>query len=572
MGYNYLKQTMQAQDPALNDFPEIDIPAVEKFANAMFTPYLFFRRHSDRVELTASCCMRFGEMDIPPRTVTTREMEIMYGEHNDYATCPWCGTRVKMKNISRLGQKKNLEEWHRLVVLSEKDGDIYARAFWLKKDYKAKLNEPPLFYMPEAYFFGAGRAIMWGQSAYTGKMCAEVLEGTYNPARRTITEPFSEGGLYRHWLSYAVYNEFAIRQSRFRYCEYENFQHRYYSAMIDQVENRTDLMKYLALCSIYPRQTEMLMKCGYQAFVCDMVIGRCKNSRAINWKADTPKDLLGLTKEELRELETSGAGIYSIEWYKYLKKAGLQTSFEDLKEIRDELRNNDKTLYKLCRKYNVKPLRVCRYLNKFTGHRCHGAGYMDTNTVFGLWKDYLHFADDLGWNLKEESVLLPKNLDAKHNEAAAEYQKKQEVERIAADAELVKKSQESLERRRKKYNFELGGYSIRIAETPAEILLEGAVLKHCVGGYAYRHMEGETTILFLRRCDTPAVSLYTIEMHGNRLQQIHGFKNDALASYGKQPRQAMKWMLDPWLDWIRAGSKRDKNGNPIIKQEVQKTA
>lgn len=566
---DYLNRLIKAEPPELKDFPEIDVSAVEEYANAMFTPYLFFRRHKDRMELKASCCMKSGEMDIPPRLVTTREMEIMYGEHNDYATCPWCGSRVKLKNISKLGQKKNLVEWHRLVVLSEKDGDIYARAYWLKKDYKDELAAPPLFYMPEAYFFGNGKAIMW-EKYYDNKIHASTLEGTYNPAKRVITEPFGEGDLYFHRLSYAVYNEDAIKQSRFRYCEYENFQHRYYSTRINKFENRTDMMKYLALCSIYPRQTEMLMKCGYQSFVCDMVIGRRKNSKAINWNAKSPRELLGLTKEELREMEESGAEIYSIEWYKYLKRAGLQTSFADLKEINNELHENSEKLFRICRKYHVKPFRVCRYLNKFAGTRCRGYGYVSTNTMFGIWKDYLEFAQELSWDLKEERVLLPKDLEAKHNQASEEILRKHEAERLEKDAERLRKAKESLAKRRDKYNFELEGYFVRIAENSAEIELEGRTLRHCVGGYAYRHIDGDTTILFLRRCDTPAASLYTIEMQGNRLQQIHGYKNDADLPLDKKPDRAMNWFLEPWLSWIKDGSPRDKKGNPIIKKSKER--
>lgn len=412
---------------------------------------------------------------------------------------------------------------------------------------------------------------MWA-NYYDYGIIAKVLEGTYNPANRVIKEPFSEGGLYFHWLSYAVYNEEAIQRSRFKYCEYENFQHRYYSTQINEIENRTDMMKYLALCSIYPRQTEMLMKCGYQSFVCDMVIGRSKNSKAINWNAESPRELLGLTKEELREMEESGAGIYSIEWYKYLKRAGLQTSFADLKEINNELYRDSEKLFRLCRIYHLKPLSVCRYLNKFAGPRCHGMGYMSTDTVFGMWKDYIGFAQELGWDLKEESVLLPKNLEAKHNQASEEISRKLEAEKQEKDAERLRKAQESLAKRRDKYNFELEGYFVRIAENPAEIELEGRTLKHCVGGYAYRHIAGETTILFLRRCDTPDASLYTIEMQGNMLQQIHGYKNDRDIPLDKKPDKAMKWFLDPWLSWIKAGSKRDKQGNPIIKKSKEREA
>lgn len=116
----------------------------------------------------------------------------------------------------------------------------------------------------------------------------------------------------------------------------------------------------------------------------------------------------------------------------------------------------------------------------------------------------------------------------------------------------------------------MGDYLIRCAVSANEIIREGKNLQHCVGGYAQRHMSGALTICFLRRRDAPHKSLYTIEMQGNRLMQIHGFQNDRNAA---NPRTTMAWMIKPWLDWIAKGSKRDKDGKPRLpKKKEAKTA
>ena len=52
--------------------------------------------------------------------------------------------------------------------------------------------------------------------------------------------------------------------------------------------------------------------------------------------------------------------------------------------------------------------------------------------------------------------------------------------------------------RRLKYEFELDGLRIVFPMTAAAIRREGKLLRHCVGGYADRHMKGVVTILFLR--------------------------------------------------------------------------
>ena len=64
--------------PALEDFPSIeDTGAVIRQVNRLFDPYVFFERHKDSIELWCSCCLRHGEIDILPRTVTTVEYELL---------------------------------------------------------------------------------------------------------------------------------------------------------------------------------------------------------------------------------------------------------------------------------------------------------------------------------------------------------------------------------------------------------------------------------------------------------------------------------------------------------------
>jgi hypothetical protein len=84
-------------------------------------------------------------------------------------------------------------------------------------------------------------------------------------------------------------------------------------------------------------------------------------------------------------------------------------------------------------------------------------------------------------------------------------------------------------------------------------------------------MAGALTIVFLRREDAPDKSLVTIEIQGNEIRQIHGYNNerDGQAS----PRVKYAAALDPWLEWLKAGSPRDKEGRPKLpaaKKKVKK--
>ena len=331
-------------------------------------------------------------------------------------------------------------------------------------------------------------------------------------------------------------------------------------------------MKYFAACALYPRQIEMLMKGGFTGLVEDLVSGRRKNSRIITWGENDPCKAFRLDRQELKAymaLPDYPRKTDLIYQYRRLRQAGIPTSFAELDEIHEALSYETDSFVSECKKRKIKPMRMLRYLKKFTGPRCYG-GYFDVLNVWPLWRDTINMCEALGYDTRDEAVLFPKELELKHDEVAREQNLKLEREQAEKDAQLRKAQQEGLERRRKKYNFELGGYFIRIAEDPEEIIREGKTLQHCVGGYAERHMKGSTTILFLRRCETPGASLYTIEMMGDRLVQIHGYKNERDGA--ANPRTKMAWMLDPWLDWIERGSPRKKDGSPKLRKTKIKEA
>lgn len=74
-------------------------------------------------------------------------------------------------------------------------------------------------------------------------------------------------------------------------------------------------------------------------------------------------------------------------------------------------------------------------------------------------------------------------------------------------------------------------------------------------------MAGKATILFLRDEASPDTPLATVEMDGDRLVQIHGYKNERYAG-AEDPRITYKDLLSVWLDWIKRGSPRNKAGEP----------
>lgn len=556
--YDYSTLSKVDAQKKFNDFPEIDAAALTKQVNELFTPYLFFHLERDKISFWSSCCGEHSSLNKLPRTMGPVERSIIYGKHNSEATCPCCGRRVTMKNVSRLGKRKNLVEYHPVVFLKAKDGDLYARCCWARKDYQDKLNAMPLFMDTYAMRFSIGRSEEY-HDYYDNKVAHSVLEGNYDPVHRVITEPFAKGGYWMgmSYVPYTVYGLDEIAKSDFKYCQYEEFEKR-----TDGIHY--DLCKYLAACSIYPRQIEMLMKTGCRELVEDLVCGRRKNRNIIKWTATNPCEAFNLDKVELRAFHESGCSVRLIEWYKKLRRYKLPTSFETLREIDRCLDASDVT--DICVRRNIRPDRLTRYLDRFVGPRCGGMGVYTIGCAYQDWKDYLVMAEKLHYDLTVETVLMPRNLDLAHQQAQEEMYLKQKREERRKNKAERKAAKESLARRQKRYNVEHDGYFIRIAVSSSEITREGKMLDHCVGGYAERHMSDKTTILFLRSSDAPDTPLYTVQMDGDFLVQIHGYRNERL-DHGKKapdPRETMRWFLDPWLEWVKKGSPRRKDGTPRL--------
>lgn len=185
-----------------------------------------------------------------------------------------------------------------------------------------------------------------------------------------------------------------------------------------------------------------------------------------------------------------------------------------------------------------------------------------------LWVDYIDAAKYLGYDLKNDVFLLPKDLNAAHDKATKTAAVLKQARRSDS---LKSKEEKRLRQLTKKYTYTDGNLLIRPPLNAAEIVEEGKRLKHCVGGYADRHVNGTTTILFLRDRSRPGRPLVTLEIKGGTLVQAHGWDDERSPCKDNpkkiSPRELYKEFLAGWIAWVQAGSKRDKTGRPLLPKQ-----
>lgn len=553
---------MQVKDYAAKLCGGFPVLAQEQLdqCNDLFPAYLFLSKHEDGPHLYTSCCHVHDYAIGVQRTLPGKVAACADLRHNEETACPFCGKKVTAKWLSKAGKRKNLIAYRNVVFLSaEQDTPLYAQAFVARKTYSDSLDlfGYPTYSFYSAYIFQPGRPKRIWLDWYSEKRREEECVRTEEPFLKPYLASYGREG-------YHVIGIEAIGRSCMKYSQYEK-----YANEAVETDNHWEMMRYLSTYCLQPK-IEMWQKLGLRQAVYDLVIRQVKNAAAIDWEEQDPKKALGLTKPDFKFfLGLKQPELDDITCYKRLQRHGQKVDFQWLCNI--ELPVLDKIwLVRWAFEHKQKFRRVVNYLDKFTGPRCYG-GRFGLAQALQFWKDYLAMAAQMRYDLTEEVVLFPRDLFQAHNtanEILNAEQRRKEAEKQKRDNEAY---QERLRKLDERYSFQLAGYHIRPPMTIQEIVDEGQALKHCVGGYAARHAEGKVVILFLRDDTRPCTPLVTIEMNGTRLVQIHGYRNEWDGA--ENPRKVYADIVGPWLAWVEAGSKRSKDGAPVLpKTKEVKTA
>ena len=552
----------------LNHWPTVTEQDLVRM-NDLFQHYLFFRRVNTlglvTIDLRASCCGHQEIRPVLPRTQTPEHRELLdHLKHKEPWTCPWCGRSVRVMDLSRAGKRKALAQRELTVLLHARGDALYADALVLRKDYEddASLTARPTAWCSSGYRFVRGEVMQADHQVFEEKPVI-TYERDKLGRRKLVQEPFKLGSIsfYQH-ESYSILNREALEgHSFFRYCGYFHHWQARPGGAKGYAFRFHDFISYLTAYAIYPRQVEMLVKSGLYQPLADLIVDRKKNAAAMCWEESDPKKSFGLNKRELS-------------WF-----LGVQPPMEVL-AVRNYVRQHWGKNWDLAFCYDFfnlwgvhqSPMEVLRFLKKYHLDPERFLRYLDGvfvqneeyyATLFEVYRDYLEAAYTLGYCMEHSRVLWPEQLYTAHDRLTAELEARYtelKSKKVAMDGKS----------RKAKYEFELDGLRIIFPLTTQAIQREGKALDHCVGGYAQRHIRGVLTILFLRRSQAPGVPYVTIEMDGNRIQQIHGYRNE-VGTGAQNPREVHKEFLDTWLRWLRAGSKRNEDGTPKLPKRKKET-
>lgn len=488
--------------------PELTEETVRK-VELDFNPFIWYRTIGSRREYTCTSCREVWHSG--GRTRSAQQLELDWTSHNGIVRCPHCGYEAVVKCVGKIRNAAYYNEAHGVAVLDAATGSgggaVWIRTYYIERKYgnwQTRVHAMPRDRWDEVSrcYLAPGVARYWEKGWYADKLEERREVGDKYRSTAWFDAPMGDDG--RRTICQGKIEDTFLR----------------YSAWEKARELGLSPQKYMAAYATHPSM-EMFVKLGHADVVKRLVRDRVENVRLVDWTASDPASAFRMSRAEYAEFRRRGGSLDLAREYKRYKKkdkrpweiAELASHFAYI------LRDNEKK--EMLRELGVREDEALRYADR----NREGRGV--SQTLF-TWCDYIRMSREVGRDLTERKRILPADLRAAHDEVMhirnmiAEEKRRQEVQKRDAGVLAV------AEKLRRKYMASDGRYMIRVPESAAEIVGEGAALGHCVGSYNYiqNHAAGKNCILFLRRCEAPEVPWYTIEMSPGRIVQCEGARRD----------------------------------------------
>lgn len=482
----------------------------------------------------------------------------------DVINCPACGASVRVRKaaeLNRFGYFTTDETAVTSASVIGKNHNLVLSMWVIERRIYRDLTEKLVAKPAEAYVFSADDCQKYS-------------------ARATVY-----GGNYGYKTAYLPYWKTAER-----WCESWGYEDKIFGLTPELVEQsclpncKLDVymktfegtvhkypVAYLRLYQAHPNVENLLLN-GLPLALDEMIGSQTetaawgqKNNRGtpalsgVNWNETRPAQMLGLTKEDLRQGQEMGWGEYFWRLYTGAKQHGevlTRDTFETIHKLGEE------HLLDLVGEAPVG--KIVRYLRKQYDNAIYMS--MDYEDEFGyptdwgfpdgsMLGDYWRMCREIGRDLNDARVRFPKNLIDAHDEMSEAVRRWAQKEQMKSLQERFKKRFATLEQ----YCFEYESLFIIPARTPELLMDEANQQDHCVWSYADKHADGRSAIFFIRRTAAPDMSYFTLEFDEGRktVRQNRGHHNRGRT---KEVQEFEKL----WLDWVRNGCRRDGDGKPIL--------
>jgi hypothetical protein len=232
-----------------------------------------------------------------------------------------------------------------------------------------------------------------------------------------------------------------------------------------------------------------------------------------------PHEMMRMSKADFRWIRDTGTQLTpdSIQkWNRYREASGKLDLVEFTKYCREFGNSGMNAALSILREYGDADIdKIYRYMTRNDRHPRETGILLDTRSCMRKLYNRPLTGEEL-W---------PKHLHETHDRVTqmwAEENNRRRKEEMLTGFQRVIDQYGHLE-------WTDGDLCVILPRSSADLVQEGKVLRHCVGGYSEPHVKGSSVIFFIRRYRRPERSYYTlaINMTGKpKESQLHGYGNE----------------------------------------------
>lgn len=508
--------------------------------------FLYYKKHGSRADIACSKCggVTTAKWKSSGAYEEQFEKHIAEPREGDFGTCPMCGAHGQYKCKGRV---KGSIRKNRYLFLGQKykDNGFVMRYIQVEKEWTLG--------------FIAGEKGDEMYNAYEKLSVVELARAYFEPGKKVQVDynkhdPYvgkdfwDDCNLYG--LSSIRINSGPILPETYGELAGTMFQ---YSAMKEYTDSPMSVFNPVEYLECYMRtpQLEMLVKM-HLIGVAEKLI-KCQYGIIEDETATRPDKFLGIRKEKLKLLIKEKGDIGLLRVLQMEKRLAENWTDEQVQQLAET--GLTYTQVVLAEKY----MTLQKFLNRIKKYACCDYGGCSQSVyrirhMASTYADYLSMREDRGYDLTNTVYQFPRDLDEAHEKMVEEVNKEKLDKHLKDVAARFPNIRHSYRKLRNKYYYEDDTYIIRPAKSAEEIVIEGRVLHHCVGGdnYLGKHDRGETYILFLRFKDTPNMQYITVEIEAKTPNILQWY-----GAHDKKPDQEniQKW-LNSYIRMLVTGTLR----------------
>ena len=323
-----------------------------------------------------------------------------------------------------------------------------------------------------------------------------------------------------------------------------------YSALKEYAEEKyVNPISYLERYMETP-QLEMLVKLGLSKIADELVSHRDRMVK--NKNAKCPDKFLGIRKARVKQLIEKQGDLEYLEAMQIECRMQQVWTDEQIEEVAETglKRGQIETVTKY-----MSLQQLLNRIQKYSGCE-YGTGCAQAKerirAVKTIYIDYLNMREALGYDLHNTVYQQPRNLEQAHAKMVQEGSKEGIDKRIMEVKLKFGSIQGNYRALRNKYYYEDDTYIIRPARSAEEIVMEGRILHHCVGGdnYLRKHNDGESYILMLRFRKEAEIPYITVEIDASTQKILQWY-----GAHDKKPDQEhMQQWLNKYIMKLKLGT------------------